>query len=82
MNPQYRPDGRGQLILWYGEPGTGKTFGLRALAWQWREWCEFHYVTDPETFLFAVRPSEDRPGLAVFLREAARANAVRAGGTR
>jgi hypothetical protein len=50
MSPDYRPDGRGQLILWYGEPGTGKTYGLRALGWQWREWCAFHYVTDPETF--------------------------------
>jgi hypothetical protein len=50
MDPAYRPDGRGQLILWYGEPGTGKTYGLRALGWQWREWCAFHYVTDPETF--------------------------------
>ena len=50
MSPDYRPDGRGQLILWYGEPGTGKTYGLRALGWQWREWCSFHYVTDPETF--------------------------------
>ena len=50
MNPEYRPDGRGQLILWYGEPGTGKTYSLRALGWQWREWCAFHYVTDPETF--------------------------------
>ncbi len=50
MNPGYRPDGRGQLILWYGEPGTGKTYSLRALGWQWRQWCSFHYVTDPETF--------------------------------
>ena len=50
MKPEYRPDGRGQLILWHGEPGTGKTYGLRALGWQWREWCAFHYVTDPETF--------------------------------
>jgi Domain of unknown function (DUF5925)/ATPase family associated with various cellular activities (AAA) len=50
MSPEYRPDGRGQLILWYGEPGTGKTYSLRALGWQWREWCAFHYVTDPETF--------------------------------
>jgi hypothetical protein len=50
MNPEYRPEGRGQLILWYGEPGTGKTYSLRALGWQWREWCSFHYVTDPETF--------------------------------
>jgi hypothetical protein len=50
MRPDYRPDGRGQLILWVGEPGTGKTYSLRALAWQWRTWCSFHYVTDPETF--------------------------------
>jgi len=50
MDSDYRPGGRGQLILWYGEPGTGKTYSLRALAWQWREWCSFQYVTDPETF--------------------------------
>jgi ATPase family associated with various cellular activities (AAA) len=50
MSPDYRPHGRGQLILWYGPPGTGKTYGLRALGWEWREWCSFHYVTDPETF--------------------------------
>ena len=50
MSPDYRPDGRGQLILWYGQPGTGKTYSLRALAWQWRAWCSFDYVTDPETF--------------------------------
>jgi len=50
MRPEYRPGGRGQLILWYGKPGTGKTYSLRALGWQWRAWCSFHYVTDPETF--------------------------------
>jgi hypothetical protein len=50
MSPEYRPDGRGQLILWYGEPGTGKTYSLRALGWQWREWCSFNYITDPELF--------------------------------
>jgi ATPase family associated with various cellular activities (AAA)/Domain of unknown function (DUF5925) len=50
MSPEYRPSGRGQLILWYGEPGTGKTYGLRALGWQWRKWCAFHYITDPEMF--------------------------------
>lgn len=50
MSPDYRPGGRGQLILWYGEPGTGKTYALRALGWEWRQWCAFHYVTDPETF--------------------------------
>jgi hypothetical protein len=23
---------------------------LRALGWEWREWCDLHYVTDPERF--------------------------------
>lgn len=46
----FRPSAGGQLVLWYGPPGTGKTHALRALAWEWREWCELHYVTDPERF--------------------------------
>lgn len=40
----------GQLILWHGVPGAGKTHVVRALAWEWREWCDVHYVTDPEEF--------------------------------
>ncbi|MFN2468651.1 MAG: AAA family ATPase [Gaiellaceae bacterium] len=48
--PTFRPDAAGQLVLWHGEPGTGKTHALRALAWAWRGWCEVHYVTDPEAF--------------------------------
>lgn len=43
----------GQLILWHGPPGTGKTHALRALAWEWRSWCEMHYVVDPEVLLGA-----------------------------
>jgi hypothetical protein len=50
MAESFRPAAAGQLLLWHGEPGTGKTYALRALAWQWREWCSLHYVTDPETF--------------------------------
>jgi hypothetical protein len=46
----FRPSSGGQLVLWYGPPGTGKTHALRALAWEWRDWCEVHYVTDPERF--------------------------------
>jgi len=38
----------GRLMLWHGEPGTGKTYAIRALAWAWRKWCRFEYVTDPE----------------------------------
>jgi len=40
----------GQLILWHGLAGTGKTFGLRALAWEWRDWCDLHYIVDPDSF--------------------------------
>jgi SpoVK/Ycf46/Vps4 family AAA+-type ATPase len=40
----------GQLILWHGLAGTGKTFCLRALAWEWRDWCDLHYIVDPDSF--------------------------------
>ena len=46
----FQPAHGGQLILWHGRAGTGKTFGLRALAWEWREWCDLHYIVDPDAF--------------------------------
>jgi len=46
----FQPSRGGQLVLWHGEAGTGKTFALRALAWEWREWCQFHYIVDPDLF--------------------------------
>lgn len=38
----------GKLLLWHGEPGTGKTWALRALISEWRQWATPNYVVDPE----------------------------------
>jgi hypothetical protein len=56
MGETFEPGVGGRLILWHGEPGTGKTYALRALGWEWRSWCDLHYITDPETF-FGSSPS-------------------------
>lgn len=45
------PGAAGKMILWHGPPGTGKTFAVRSLAWEWRNWCHIMYVVDPEKFL-------------------------------
>ncbi|OWY59292.1 hypothetical protein B7486_75360, partial [cyanobacterium TDX16] len=64
----------GRLVLWFGEPGTGKTNALRALIREWAPWCGFSYVADPEklfedtSYLLDVISSwspvddEDHPG--------------------
>ena len=45
-----RPE-RGRLILWRGEPGTGKSHALRALVRAWAPWCSAHFIMDPEELL-------------------------------
>lgn len=45
-----RPAKVGQFVLWHGLPGTGKTYSIRALMWEWRAWCSYHYITDPDNF--------------------------------
>jgi hypothetical protein len=47
---RFQPSGNGQLMLWHGAPGTGKTYAIRALGWEWRDWCDVHYIVDPELF--------------------------------
>ncbi len=44
------PEG-GRLILWRGEPGTGKSHALRALVRAWKPWCSAHFVIDPDELL-------------------------------
>ena len=40
----------GRLILFRGNPGTGKTYFIRYMMHRWKKWCNFHYITDPENF--------------------------------
>lgn len=40
----------GQLILWFGEPGCGKTYALRSLLAAWRDRFSFHYISDTDKF--------------------------------
>ena len=44
-------EGEGRALIWHGEPGTGKTYALRALGQAWRGWCDIHVVADAERFL-------------------------------
>lgn len=37
-----------KLLFWHGEPGTGKTFGIRALMREWKTKADFFYILDPE----------------------------------
>lgn len=44
-----RPDpSNGRLLLWHGEPGTGKTSAVRALIDAWSPWADPHLVADPD----------------------------------
>lgn len=42
------PESGGKLMLYHGVPGTGKTYTIRALAKHWADWCDIHYIVDPE----------------------------------
>jgi len=40
----------GQLVLAEGPPGVGKSYFLRSLIWEWREWAHSEYIVDPDQF--------------------------------
>ena len=44
------PGKHGQLVIWHGPTGTGKTFALRAMMRAWREKFLPTVLTDPEKF--------------------------------
>ena len=45
-----QPDDLGKFIFWHGDPGTGKSFLIRALMREWKNDVDFIYVIDPERF--------------------------------
>ncbi len=45
----FKPVTGGQLVIWQGLPGTGKSYALRSLLYEWRDWCSAEYVLDPES---------------------------------
>lgn len=40
----------GQLMLWFGEPGSGKTYALRSLLREWKGRFSLHYISDADRF--------------------------------
>lgn len=78
--PSFEPGAGGQLLLWHGPPGTGKTWALRSVARDWAKWCQIDYVVDPDAFFGkasyllqvllsgAVDDDEDQPDIPQMIR--------------
>lgn len=45
-----KPETGGNLILFHGPPGTGKTSAIRALSHHWTDWCRTELILDTENF--------------------------------
>src|SRR3546814_5232293 len=70
------PDKSGQLILWHGPPGTGKTTAIRALIEAWTSWCDPVYVSDADRlfkdadYLASLLATPSRDSVAATLTSA------------
>jgi hypothetical protein len=45
----YKPIRGGDLLIFSGSPGTGKTFALQSLFYEWASWARINYILDPIT---------------------------------
>jgi hypothetical protein len=45
-----RPDNLGKFIFWHGISGSGKSYLIRSLMREWKQFVDFVYVIDPERF--------------------------------
>jgi len=43
-----KPEETGKVMLWHGEPGTGKTYAVRALLQAWKDGYRPTVIVDPE----------------------------------
>lgn len=57
MMDGFAPGLGGQLLLWRGPAGTGKSTALRTLAREWRSWASFHYIAWTRTSSSASMPA-------------------------
>lgn len=46
----HRPDDHGRIIIWSGEPGTGKTWAIRSLILALKQRARIDVITDPQIF--------------------------------
>jgi len=53
------PIAGGRLIVFHGEPGTGKTNAIRSLINEWAPWCSAHFIGEPERFFASVKHIEE-----------------------
>lgn len=54
-----RPDRKGRIVFWHGEPGVGKTWAIRALLLAWKNKASLGVITDPAAFFASMSYMND-----------------------